>query len=352
MERWSERLMAWYSVEKRDLPWRKGKNPYHIWLSEIILQQTRVAQGLPYFNRFVTNYPKVEDLAKASEQMVLKDWQGLGYYSRARNLQKAALQVVDEFGGEFPTTYKELLGLKGVGPYTAAAIASIAFKQPVSVVDGNVYRVLSRVFGIKEPTDQPKGQKRFKELAEHLLDRVDPGEYNQALMEFGALQCVPVSPSCEQCIFVGDCFAFKKKEVELLPIKVSKVKVKARFFNYIFFKHLEGVYMRRREAGDIWQGLYDFPLFESNRLLEREEIVELIRQKFELQSAQFNVQSNSEPFLHILTHQRINAKFWLVQIFHNLQHKDINFVPVSTMESIPLPRLIETFLKKNEEWLD
>lgn len=344
--------MHWYSVEKRDLPWRKEKNPYHIWLSEIILQQTRVAQGLPYFERFIRNYPTVGDLAKASEQEVLKDWQGLGYYSRARNLQKAALQIVNEWEGNFPATYDELKRLKGVGPYTAAAIASIAFNEPVSAVDGNVYRVLSRLFGIKEPIDQRKGQKQFKKLADHLLYQEDPGEYNQALMEFGALQCVPVSPDCNACVFQPDCVAFKQQEVAILPIKVSKVKVTTRHFNYVVFQRVGGIYMHLRKAGDIWQGLYDFPVFEAVGLLESEEIIALIKQNFQLSENEFIVQSVLGPFLHILTHQRIHAKFWLVQIFHNLHHKDINFVPLSGLDKIPLPRLIETVLKQNEGWLD
>lgn len=352
MERWNERLMGWYSVEKRDLPWRKEKNPYHIWLSEIILQQTRVAQGLPYFKRFIKNYPTVGDLANASEQEILKDWQGLGYYSRARNLQKAATQVMSEWGGVFPSRYQDLIRLKGVGPYTAAAIASIAFNEPVSVVDGNVYRVLSRVYGIREPIDQHHGQKEFKALADRLLDQIDPGEYNQALMEFGALQCVPVSPDCSACTFQADCLAHKRQEVELLPIKVSKVKVRSRHFNYVIFKAVDGIYMRLRPAGDIWQGLYDFPNFEAEGFLAEQEIVAEIQQKFHLSPQDFAIQDVSEPFLHLLTHQRIHAKFWLVQIFHNLHLKDINFVPSSTMDKIPLPRLIETVLKQNEGWLD
>lgn len=349
---WSKLLKDWYSEVKRDLPWRKSKDPYRIWLSEIILQQTRVAQGLPYFETFVAHYPTVAALAAAPEQAILRDWQGLGYYSRARNLHQAAKQVVFEYGGVFPSDYQSLLKLKGVGPYTAAAIASIAFELPEAVVDGNVYRVLSRVYGMREAIDQPIGQKSFAALAQQLLDRKDPGTYNQALMEFGALQCIPVNPNCENCIFNNQCIAFKDGLVSLLPVKVGKVKVRQRFFNYVVIRFEDGVYLGKRQAGDIWQHLWDFLNFEADGELSEEEISTLFQQKFSFSKDDFKVIKHSEAVKHVLTHQRLFAKFWLVQIFHNLQDKELKFVPIKELDTYPLPRLIDLTIKKNKEWLD
>jgi len=349
---WSKLLMDWYSAVKRDLPWRKSKDPYRVWLSEVILQQTRVAQGMPYYETFVSHYPDVQALAAAPEQAVLRDWQGLGYYSRARNLHQAAKQVVQAHGGEFPASYQALLALKGVGPYTAAAISSIAFNLPQAVVDDNVYRVLSRMFGVREAIDQPTGQKIFAQLADKLLDREEPGTYNQALMEFGALQCVPVNPDCENCLFNADCVAFKEGTVRLLPVKAGKVKVRKRFFNYVVIRFEDGLYLQQRQAGDIWQHLWDFTNFEADRELNEIEISTHFQQKFSFSEMDFRVIAHSEPAKHVLTHQRIFAKFWLVQIFHNLQNKELKFVPINHLDTYPLPRLIDLTIKKNKEWLD
>lgn len=349
---WSKLLKDWYSEVKRDLPWRRSKDPYRIWLSEVILQQTRVAQGLPYYETFVAHYPDVHALAAAPEQAVLRDWQGLGYYSRARNLHQAAKQVVERHGGVFPADYQALLQLTGVGPYTAAAIGSMAFGLPEAVVDGNVYRVLSRVYGVREAIDQPAGQKIFAQLAKKLLDDVDPGTYNQALMEFGALQCVPVNPDCENCLFRSNCVAFKEGLVALLPLKVGKVKVRHRFFNYVVIRFEDGLYLQQRQAGDIWQHLWDFTNFEAERELSEEEISTHFQQKFTFSASDFRVIAHSESAKHVLTHQRIFAKFWLVQIFHNLQDMELKFVPIKDLDTYPLPRLIDLTIKKNKEWLD
>ncbi|MFN3529069.1 MAG: A/G-specific adenine glycosylase [Bacteroidia bacterium] len=348
----SRLLIAWYTEYKRDLPWRNSRDPYAIWLSEVILQQTRVAQGLSYYEAFITTFPRVHDLAAAEEQQVLRLWQGLGYYSRARNLHRAAKQLVQEYGGVFPADYESLRKLSGVGPYTAAAIASIAFNLPKAVVDGNVYRVLSRIWGIRTPIDGQAGQKQFADLASQLLDPNRPSEHNQALMEFGALQCVPRNPDCTNCPFAPVCVAHLRNEVSLFPVKAGKTKVRERFFNYVVFRQADGLYLRQRLAGDVWQHLWDVALFEAEKELDEKEILTQIAQKFALKPVDFQLISHSERVKHVLTHQRIFAKFWLVQIFHNLQDKELKFVAVNELNKYPLPRLIEYVFKKHQAWLD
>lgn len=352
MNVWSEKLIAWYSMHKRDLPWRNTKDPYVIWLSEVILQQTRVQQGLPYFEKFVSRFPTVQDLAAAPLQEVMQCWQGLGYYSRARNLHEAAKQVVEHFGGAFPTTYEGIKSLKGVGPYTAAAIASFAFDLPHAVVDGNVYRVLSRHFGMRLPIDHAPSQKAYAELAQKLLPTHRAADFNQAIMEFGAVNCIPTNPDCSNCIFSHSCQAFEKEEVALLPIKAGKVKVRDRVFNYILLRKDDGVYMKERTEKDIWQHLWDFELLESATFANEAEIIAHIQQKFSFSSAEFLVQLHSEAFKHILTHQRISARFWQVQIFSNLHDKELKFVAIKALGNKPLPRLIEKFLNTHRQWLD
>lgn len=256
-------LQSWYHSNHRDLPWRDTHNPYHIWLSEIILQQTRVVQGLDYYLRFVKAFPTVVDLALASEDSVLKLWQGLGYYSRARNLHKAANQVLENHQGIFPTRYADLIKLTGVGPYTAAAIASFSSDEPVAVVDGNVYRVLSRLFDIDTPIDSTTGQKEFQDLAAELLDKSHAGLHNQAIMEFGALHCTPASPDCKNCPLQDGCLAFANHTIAERPVKANKVKVRERHLNYILYKYKNCIWVHQRGAGDIWQGLWEFVLIES-----------------------------------------------------------------------------------------
>ena len=253
----SSDLIQWYSFHKRPLPWRETKDPYRIWLSEIILQQTQIKQGLPYYLKFTANYPTVFDLAKASEDEVLKHWQGLGYYSRARNLHKTAKYVAEELNGVFPKTYKELLTLKGVGDYTASAIASICYEEPVAVVDGNVYRVLSRCFGVDTPINSTEGVKQFKRLAMSLLPKNNIGDYNQALMEFGAKQCKPKSPDCSNCPVDSECAALATASIQKLPIKLKKIKIRKRYLNFLVLltKNHKTVMEKRIEKG-IWQHLY------------------------------------------------------------------------------------------------
>ena len=262
----SKKLILWYLDHKRDLPWRTTAIPYYIWLSEIILQQTRVEQGLSYYQAFVSVYPTVKKLANASEQEVLKLWQGLGYYSRARNLHTTANYVSNELSGVFPTSYKELIKLKGVGDYTASAIASICFNEATAVVDGNVYRVLARYFGIATPINSSLGIKEFKNLAQQLIDIDNPGNHNQALMEFGARQCKPQKPNCEICIFNDSCIALQQKKVSELPVKLKKTKVKNIYFNYIvLISKNEKTFLQKRIGKGIWQNLYEFPVIETEK---------------------------------------------------------------------------------------
>ncbi|MGY8943774.1 MAG: A/G-specific adenine glycosylase, partial [Flavobacteriales bacterium] len=259
--KFSNTLIYWYLQNNRELPWRKSKNPYFIWLSEIMLQQTRVAQGLAYYLKFTTSFPTVFDLAKADESTVLKMWQGLGYYSRARNLHFSAKQISKELNGVFPSTYEEIIKLKGIGDYTASAISSICFNEPTAVVDGNVYRVLSRYFGINTPTNSTLGIKEFKTLAQTLIDTSQPGTYNQALMDFGALHCKPQNPLCETCPFSDSCVAFEKKLTKELPVKEKKIKVRKRYFNFLVIKtDAHKTILTERKGKGIWQGLYQFPL--------------------------------------------------------------------------------------------
>ncbi len=268
----SNKLVSWYKVNKRDLPWRNTTNAYYIWLSEIILQQTRVEQGLPYYLAFLKAYPKIQHLANASEDDVLKRWQGLGYYSRARNLHFTAKYITSNYGGEFPNDYQKILKLKGVGPYTAAAITSFAFGLPYAVVDGNVIRVLSRIFGINTPFDSAIGKKQFQELAQELLIKESSWLYNQAIMEFGAIQCKPKLPDCSICPMQGSCEAYNNNTITELPVRSKKIKVRNRFLYFLMIEKKKGIYLGKRESG-IWQGLYEFPFLEFSERLNEKELI-------------------------------------------------------------------------------
>ena len=265
-------LLRWYAIYKRELPWRETKDPYAIWLSEIILQQTRIDQGLSYYLKFIERYPAVRDLACANEDDILKLWQGLGYYSRARNLHAAARTVTGVFNGKFPDNYHELIKLKGVGEYTAAAIISISFNQPYAVVDGNVFRVLSRLYGIMTPVNTQMGKKEFTRLANTVMDKENPGEYNQAIMEFGALYCTPKNPGCNSCIFNDRCVAFKNGSVSKLPAKTRKQKIRSRYFNYLLIRDHDHIYISKRTGNDIWKNLYEFPLIETEEKIKTDSL--------------------------------------------------------------------------------
>lgn len=305
-------LELWYLKNKRDLPWRKSANPYFVWLSEIILQQTRIQQGLEYYHKFTNNYPTVQDLANATEDEVLKDWQGLGYYSRARNLHFSAKYISDELKGVFPTTYKDLLKLKGVGDYTASAVASICYNEKAAVVDGNVYRVLSRYFNIDLPINSPKGIKYFKNLAQELIKNATPRDYNQALMDFGSMVCKPKNPNCDQCPLNDGCLALAKKEIENLPVKEKKIKVKNRYLNFLVFNiHHSQTVLEKRTGKGIWQNLFQFPLYESSFVVQEKEIRGLENLKgIEVKAITL---FNDKPILHKLTHQNLYIQFWEIE---------------------------------------
>lgn len=322
----SKTILNWYAINGRELPWRQTTNPYAIWLSEVIMQQTRIAQGTAYWERFMKRWPNVHELAKATEDEVLREWQGLGYYSRARNLYKAAQQIVGL--GRFPQTYKELKQLKGIGEYTAAAVSSISFAEPVAVVDGNVYRVLARYFGIDTPIDSTEGKKVFKAMAQEYLPKEAPAAYNQGMMDFGAIQCTPTSPNCEVCPLIDTCFAANNNKVAELPVKAKKTKQRERHFSFIYIRCNGETAIRRRGAGDIWQGLWELPTKEL------------------LGNAIENATLIKKNVKHILTHQIIFADFYLLETnVPPTLPADYIWIKESEIEHYALPRLIDLLVK-------
>lgn len=312
--RFTEALLHWYAWHGRSLPWVGVRDPYKIWLSEILLQQTRVEQGLSYYQAFVETFPSVDVLADAEEQEVFKLWEGLGYYSRARNLISTAREVAFNRGGIFPETPETLMELKGIGPYTARAIASFAFNYPAAVVDGNVNRVLSRVFGVREAIDQPAGKRKMQELADSLLPQDDSAMFNQAMMDFGSLVCKPAKPACADCCMQNFCFAFQEGMTDQLPVKMKKVPRQSRYYHYIVVHDERKILIRLRKEKDIWQDLYDFPVVESNRLEELEWVGEHLTDT----GIQVDFNRNSMelfgPFKQILTHRTIHALFLVIKI--------------------------------------
>jgi A/G-specific adenine glycosylase len=341
----SDKILRWYGSNKRELPWRNTVNPYNIWLSEIMLQQTRVAQGTPYYLKFIENFPSIKDLADASEEKILKLWQGLGYYSRARNLHATAKMVVDLYNGEFPDTYKELLKLKGVGDYTASAIASISFNLPEPVVDGNVYRVLSRYFGVDIPINSTEGIKYFKKLAHEVMNVEQIRDYNQGIMEFGAMQCVPRNPNCEICPLKNSCVALKDHKVYSLPVKIKKVKVKKRYFNYlVIVDNDQKTILQQRTGKGIWQNLYEFPLVETSDdiKLKNQDVYDLLNSMSIDTNALDIYQYNKDKITHKLSHQHLYTTFWIVNVNKHIA----NGIPVSEISKFPVPVLIAEFIKK------
>jgi len=340
----AKNIIPWYKNHYRDLPWRQTKDPYKIWLSEIILQQTRVAQGLPYYLNFVEQYPTVFELARASEDEVLRMWQGLGYYSRARNLHACAKMVVEEYQGKFPDTYEALQQLKGVGKYTAAAIASFAFKRVVPVVDGNVFRVLSRYLLINNDIADPKNFKIFFNASEKLIAKENPDLYNQAIMELGATICSVSKPACLICPVTDTCMAREKGAQNELPVKKKKVKVRNRFFYYLVIEKNDKLLMGKRGPKDIWQGLFDFPLIERDRLLNEEEIAQAVHEFMGSEkSTYFEV---SDSIKHVLTHQRLQAFFITLKTDEPITLTDYDWHTKAAIETLPKPILVDKYLKE------
>jgi A/G-specific adenine glycosylase len=327
------------------LPWRKTVDPYKIWLSEIMLQQTRVAQGTPYFLSFVNAFPTVFDLAAANEEQVLKLWQGLGYYSRARNLHKTAQYVANELSGIFPDNYNDLLKLKGVGEYTAAAIASFSYNEAVPVVDGNVFRVLSRYFNIDTDIAAVSAKKEFAALAFELMPKANPALFNQAIMEFGALQCVPKSPNCGICIFNSSCAALQKKKIDQLPVKSKKLKVRNRFFNYLVVSDdNENTIIQKRTAKGIWHNLYEFPLIETDAPEDFDFISANIQEEFFKNNSVTSIEDcNEKSIIHKLSHQHLHIKFWKIRVDGTIE----NGIDAATLKTFPFPIVIFNFIEMN-----
>ena len=347
-ERLGLRLRDWYERHGRDLPWRRTRDAYRIWLSEVILQQTRVQQGMAYYHRFCEAFSSVEELARASEDEVLKLWQGLGYYSRARNLHTAAKQVVERHEGRFPADFEALRALKGVGDYTAAAIASMAFDLPHAVVDGNVYRVLSRLFDIDLAIDSTEGRKRFAELAQELLDKADPATYNQAIMDFGALCCTPQHPSCEACPLADCCLALAAGSVADRPVKQGRTKLRDRYFHYLDLSDGSHTLLHRREAGDIWQGLYELPLIESDGPQSVEELIASDRFREISAGRTLHLTSTTRMATHQLSHQRLHATFYRITIDRLPEQEGWIKVAHEEVGDYAVSRLTERYLQERK----
>ena len=336
-------LSHWYDQHKRSLPWRENPEPYRVWLSEIILQQTRVAQGMEYYKRFVKTYPTISDLAAAPLDSILKLWEGLGYYSRARNLHMAAKQIMADFDGVFPKTYKQLLTLKGVGPYTAAAVASICFSEKVAVVDGNVYRVLARWYGIDTPINSSAGIKQFQELANtQIAESTDPGQHNQAMMEFGALQCVPKNPDCQGCIFSLGCVAYQTGMVAKLPLKQKAKPVRHRFLNYFILEKEGAYFLNQRDTSEIWGGLYQFPLLETEKAVNQPRAISQLLDNPELKPKRL-----VGPITHLLSHQKLHISFWHVSGLPEGLLKGGSFYAPESFIKLALPIVLKRFVDAN-----
>ena len=344
MEHFGQTIIIWYKEYGRELPWRQTTDPYRIWISEVILQQTRVNQGYDYYQRFIARFPDVEALAKAEEDEVLKYCEGLGYYSRARNLHAAARSV----NGCFPTTYEGVRALKGVGDYTAAAICSFAYGMPYAVVDGNVYRVLARYFGIDTPIDSTTGKKMFAELAQELLDCSRPAVYNQAIMDFGALQCTPQSPNCLFCPLSDGCLALARGQVSILPVKQNKTKTTDRYFNYFCVRTGDAIFLHKRTGDDIWKNLFQLPLIETAESFSLDALPALPQwQEWTKGSEQGCIRLVSEGVKHVLSHRVIYANFYELILPDGVEEfADFLKVGMGELERYALPRLVQQFMEK------
>ena len=341
----SNELIQWYFKNKRELPWRNTTDAYVIWLSEIILQQTRVEQGLPYFHRFVEKYPDVRAFAAADELDILNLWQGLGYYSRGRNMLKTAKQVVDQFDGVFPIDYLQLTGLKGIGEYTAAAISSFAAGEARAVVDGNVFRVLARYFGISEPINSTKGKKIFQDIATDLLNKEHSGLHNQAIMEFGAMLCKPKNPDCRICPLRADCYALNNNAIASLPQKLKKAKIRERYLNYLVITDSDTILMNKRDDSDIWANMYDLPLIETAKPLSADGVLALpqARERF---GKDIQIIDTYPIRKHVLTHQHLHAQFIHIADKPVKPERNWIYADINDLEKLPMPKIIFMFLDK------
>ncbi|MDR0430300.1 MAG: A/G-specific adenine glycosylase [Tannerellaceae bacterium] len=342
----SDRLVDWYGTHKRDLPWRNSADPYIIWISEIILQQTRVAQGMSYFLHFTKRFPDVQSLANAHEDDVLKYWQGLGYYSRARNLHAAARQIIELYDGRFPTEYKEVLSLKGVGEYTASAIVSFVWNQPYPVVDGNVFRVLSRLFALGTPIDTSKGKKEYTELAASVMNPEKAGLHNQAIMEFGALQCVPQNPDCGVCPLQDKCAGFATGTPQSFPVKQNKTKTRNRYFHYLHILYEGKTWLNRRSGNDIWKGLYELPLIETEMPADftRLQQTTAFRRLFG-DAGKLSISIELSGIKHVLSHQILYASFYKIEIGNKAPALDSYLeIPDNNIGNYAVPRLVQLYL--------
>jgi A/G-specific adenine glycosylase len=339
-------IIQWYLNNKRDLPWRNTSNPYFIWISEVILQQTRVAQGHDYYLRFINAFPTIKHLADAEIDMVMKLWQGLGYYTRARNLHKAAKQILTNFNGELPNSYTELLKIKGIGPYSAGAIASFAYKEVVPAIDGNVYRVLSRVYGVFSSPESSTGKKEFHNLVMELIDRDRPDVFNQALLDFGAMQCVPRSPNCLSCPFNQICYAYRNNLVNQLPVKGKKLVIRERFLNYLLIRYKNSTFIQRRDEGDIWTSLYEFPLIETKQRVDLDELMNNDKWKELIGNKPPSILHVSALVKHPLSHQLLFTRFIIVEIEKPTYFLKANYkkILIPEVQNYSVPRVIDSFL--------
>jgi A/G-specific adenine glycosylase len=343
----SKDLIAWYHINKRNLPWRRTNDPYKIWLSEIILQQTQIKQGLPYYQKFVNRFPNIFVLAQSSENEVLKLWEGLGYYSRARNLHKTAILIIRDYNGIFPTKYIDLINLPGIGDYTASAISSFSINEVNPVVDGNVYRFISRLLAIKTPVNTHKSLKEFKKITHQLISKNNPSDFNQAIMEYGALVCKPSSPNCENCVFKNNCCSFLNNKVYLFPIKKKKNITKIRNFNFLVIKSsINRTIIKKRTGNDIWKNLYQFPLFETDDPADKNDVLQKLKKNknLDLSVSKLNLYRN-KIFINKLSHQHIHCSFWIVQV----KKINKNYVNITDLSSYPFPKPISNFLI-NYKW--
>lgn len=341
----AEEIIAWYKENRRALPWRETDNPYFIWVSEAILQQTRVSQGKGYYLRFIETFPTLESLANAPLDAVMKAWQGLGYYTRARNLQKGAKIVMEEYGGKIPETYEELIKLPGLGPYAAGAVASFAFHQPVPAIDGNVYRILARIFGIFESPGKAAGKKIFRELCIEMMDRSQPHIYNQALLDFGAMQCTPGMPDCSQCPFPSLCYAEANNLQLQLPTKERALKLRTRYFHFFMIRFRGNTYIKLREGKDIWNSLYQFPLIEVNERVGVDKLMQLDEVK-ELLGEGYTLLQSSEEIRQLLSHQELFIRFHIVELHtaHYGLAADYERIPIKNVFDYQVPIAIHNYL--------